>query len=204
MADPVASLCRKEPPSATLLRAESPNELARIRAMRRETYERRSGLLVDDEVSTDSRSFLFALCRQDVILASGRVLPLPDEAAGIGQFDHPAAGEHGMDTEVGRVAVAARGSSRLVLVTLALGASWMVQHTPHETFIAYCRPRLARLYEYVGARDLGVQVTRVGSDVPYRFVVGRFEVAAERALRLLSLDSATPYLRPPTALAGAA
>ena len=172
--------------------------------MRRRTYELRSGLLIDDDPTTDDRGYLFALCRDDVILASARALALPDGAAGMAQFDHPVAREHGMDTEVGRVAVAAGASPRLVLATLGLGACWMTEHTPHQSFVAFCRPRLARLYRYVGACDLGVEVVKTGTDTPYRFVAGRFDVAAERALSLLGVSSAVQHIRPPTVLAGAA
>ena len=204
MAETVASLPRTALGGVTLLRAETPAEVSRIRAMRREAYERRSGLVIDDDNAPDGRGYLFGLCRGDTVLASGRVLRLPDQGAGITQFDHPAARDHGMDTEVGRVAVAAGGSPRLILATLGFGACWMAEYTSHQTFVAFCRPRLARLYAAVGARDLGCEVIKAGTDVPYRFVAGRFDVAAERALGLLGSPPASDYIRPPTPLAGAA
>ena len=204
MAETVASLPRTALGDVTLICAETSAEVSQIRAMRQQAYERRSGLVLDDDGATDDRAYLFALCRGDVVLATGRVLPLPDDRAGMAQFHHPAARDHGMQTEAGRVAVASGGSPRLILATLGLGACWMAEHTRHETFIAFCRPRLARLYGYVGARDLGVEAVKAGTDVGYRFVAGRFDVAAGRALAMLGLPSASGYVRPPTPLAGAA
>jgi hypothetical protein len=190
--------------SVALLRAEGAAEVAAIRSFRAATYEHRSGLAIEDDIELEGRGYLFGLYRDEELLACGRVLPLPDRGAGLHQFDHKLVARHGMDTEVGRVAVASGGSPRLVLATLGLGAFWMTRHTPYRTFVAFCTPRLAGLYVRVGARDLGVEVVKRGTADPYRFVAGRFDVTADTVLGMLGIDSPSDRVRPPIALPGAA
>jgi hypothetical protein len=68
---------------------------------------------------------------------------------------------------------------------LGLGSQWMVDHTPHRDYVAFCNAKLVPAYEAVGATDLGIALPRPGSARTYRFVTGRFDDAAERALGLL-------------------
>lgn len=184
--------------------ADDSAELVEIGAFRQATYAVRSGLAVEAAEPADTRAYVFGLRGPSGMLGCARVLPLPDGGSGISQFDHPLAEDHGMQTEVGRLAAAAGGSPRLVLATLALGSYWMVEHTLHRSYVAYCAPRLASLYESVGARDLGVETVKPGTDRAYRFVVGSFERTAEQLLAYLGYDSPADLVRPAGAMAGAA
>jgi predicted GNAT family N-acyltransferase len=175
-----------ESDSLRLLHAEGSRDIAAVRRFRFLTYLHRSDMVVDDSVAVDERSHLFALLAQDEIVACARVLPLPDDAAGINQFDHKAISAQAAPTEVGRLAVSARRSPLLILALLGLGAHWMVEHTRHERFLAYCDRRLVPAYQRVGAEDLGIELPRPGRSRPYRFVTGRFDVAAEQAMSLLA------------------
>lgn len=142
----------------SLICAETSSELAAIGTFRQSTFERRSAIDLDAVEAADARAHVFAIHEAGQVRACARVLPLPGHEAGIARFDHAAARDHGMQTEVGRLAAAADGSPRLALSMLALGSYWMVEHTQHRSYVAYCNPRLATLYRRVGARDLGVEV----------------------------------------------
>lgn len=178
-----------------LIRATDSAEVTAIREFRSRVFLERSSLILDDDPSIDQRGYLFALQRGPEILACVRVLVLPDAEAGISRFDHPLAIAHGMQSEVGRVAVAPKRSARLLLSLLGLGAQWLCEHTAWETFVAYCRPNLVPLYERVGATDLGVDVARPGAHHSYRIVTGRYDVAASRALALLARSSRSTQSR---------
>jgi hypothetical protein len=171
--------------SMSLVRANTPDLIADVRQFRARTYWARSSMVIDDDVAVDERSYLFALRAADEIVACTRVLVLPDPAAGINEFRHPLLSELTAATEVGRLAVARRTSPYVLFAMLGLAADWMLEHTEHDEYIAFCRPRLVAAYEAVGARDLGIQVDKPGTDRPYRFVVGRIDVAAERALEIV-------------------
>lgn len=190
--------------SLSLICAETSDELAAIGAFRQAAFADRSAMAVAATEAVDTRAFVFGLEGPDGVEAGARVLPLPDDDAGISRFDHPAARKHGMQTEVGRLATAAVGSPRLSLAMLALGSYWMVQHTPFRDYVAYCSPRLAALYRRVGARDLGVETLRPGTHRPYRFVVGRFEQTADQLLGYLGYDAPEDLVRPRIPMAGAA
>ena len=192
------------PSAVSLFCAETPSELAEIGDFRRAMFAARSALALEAVESADDRAYVLGLRGPTGMLACARVLPLPDDEAGIRRFDHPAAQSHGMQTEVGRLATAAGGSPRLVLAILALGSYWMVKHTPHRSYVAYCSPRLASLYESIGARDLGIETVRPGTDRRYRFVTGRFEHTAEQLLTHLGFDSPPDLVRPAAATVAAA
>lgn len=188
----------------SLICAQTSSELAEIGTFRQAAYAAKGTVTIDEVEAADIDAYVFGLRGSTGMLACARVLPLPHDEAGISRFDHPLARSHGMQTEVGRLATATGGSPRLVLAMLALGSYWMVEHTDHRSYVAYCNPRLASLYEGVGARDLGVETLKPGSDRPYRLVVGSFERTAQRLLAYLGYDFPADLIRPPAAMSGAA
>jgi hypothetical protein len=178
----------------SLVVARSPHELREIRAFRRRTYRERSSLVVDDSVLLDRRSFVFGIRQDTELIACGRVLPLPDPAAGLREFQHPRLGRRPADTEISRLAVSPGRSPLVLLATLGLGAHWMLRNTVHRDYIAFCNAKLVPAYERVGAQDLGLDLGRRGSERRYRIVAGRFDVAATEALSLLSGWVGTDHL----------
>jgi hypothetical protein len=174
-----------------LLPAQTGPELEAVRAFRVTTYRSRSNLEIEDGVEVDKRSYVFGLWSGGDMRGCARVLPLPDPEAGIAAVGHPAARDHGMQCEVGRVAVAAHGSALSFLALVGLGSQWMLSFTDLRTFVAYCAPRLARLYEHVGATDLGVEVTHAANRRTYRLVTGRFEVVAATAQARIGIAAPT-------------
>jgi hypothetical protein len=186
VADPIAVVARDVVIGPyRLSAAHSFAELAEVRAFRDQTFRQRSQIVLDDELALDRRSVVLGLRQDDALVACVRIVPLPDADAGIAQFDHPLLAECAAATEVGRLAVGA-GRSPFVLPTLlGLGSQWMVDHTPHRDYVAFCNAKLVPAYEAVGATDLGIELDRPGSTRRYRFVTGRFDAAADRALRLV-------------------
>jgi hypothetical protein len=165
--------------------ARSIAELAAVRAFRERTYLQRSKLVVDGERALDRRSVVLGLYHDDELVGCVRVVPLPDAEAGITRFDHPLLAGCTAATEVGRLAVAAGRSPVALLALLGLGSQWMMEHTSHRDYVAFCNAKLVPAYEAVGATDLGIELPRPGTARTYRFVTGRFDDAGERALGLL-------------------
>jgi hypothetical protein len=170
-----------------LTQAQTTSELEAVRDFRVATYRSRSNLEVEDGVDLDRRGLVFGLWAGNELTGCARVLPLPDPDAGISAVGHPAARHHGMECEVGRVAVAAKGSARSFLALVGLGSQWMLSFTDLRTFVAYCAPRLARLYEHVGAKDLGLEIVHASNQRTYRLVTGRFDVVAARTRALMGI-----------------
>jgi hypothetical protein len=190
MSDHPRSITRLRPPThrPVLTRIETEDGVVALRQFRQGVYQARSDVVVDDGVDVDGRGFLFGLLRDEELVGCGRILPLPDPGCGTNAFDQPQAAEHGMDTEVGRLAVVRRGSAHLLLAIVGLGSQWMTENTDLRTFVAYCHQRLVPLYERVGARDLGIDVEHRVNGRPYRLIVGRFDVVAQRSLSMLGLN----------------
>src|SRR5690242_18592941 len=109
-----------------LTQAHTASELEAVRNFRVATYRSRSNLEIDDGVEVDRRGLIFGLWAGGELTGCARVLPLPDPGAGISAVSHPAARHHGMESEVGRVAVAAKGSARSFLALVGLGSHWML------------------------------------------------------------------------------
>ena len=170
-----------------LTQAQTATDLEAVRDFRVTTYRARSNLEIEDGVDVDRRGLVFGLWAGGELTGCARVLPLPDSEAGISAIGHPAARHHGMECEVGRVAVAAKGSARSFLALVGLGSHWMLSFTDLRTFVAYCAPRLARLYEHVGAKDLGLEVVHARNHRTYRLVTGRFDVVANRTRALMGI-----------------
>jgi hypothetical protein len=189
------SLLLDAPASEVVLtQAQTAGELETVRDFRVATYRSRSNLEIEDGVDVDRRGFVFGLWAGAELSGCARVLPLPDDDAGISAVGHPAARHHGMECEVGRMAVSAKSSARSFLALVGLGSQWMLSFTDLRTFVAYCAPRLARLYEHVGARDLGIEVVHAQNHRTYRLVTGRFDVVAARTRALMGI--AGPALAP--------
>src|SRR5262245_52691773 len=181
-----------------LTQAHTASELEAVRDFRVATYRSRSHLEIEDGVDVDRRGLVFGLWAGSELTGCARVLPLPDPEAGISAVGHPAARHHGMECEVGRVAVAAKGSARSSPALVGLGSHWILSFTDLRTFVAYCAPRLARLYEHVGARDLGLEVVHAGNQRTYRLVTGRFDVVAARTRALMGIAGPShPVAAPP-------
>jgi hypothetical protein len=172
-----------------LTQAQTAPELEAVRDFRVATYRSRSNLEIEDGVDVDRRGFVLGLWTGGELTGCARVLPLPDPEAGISAMGHPVAGEHGMDSEVGRVAVAAQASARTFLALVGLGSQWMLSFTELRTFVAYCAPRLVRLYRHVGARDLGLEVVHAQNQRTYRLVAGRYDVVAGRTRDLMGISA---------------
>jgi hypothetical protein len=179
-----------------LAQARTASELESVRHFRVATYRSRSNLEIEDALEVDERGFVFGLWADGALTGCARALPLPDPGAGISAFDHPAASHHGMECEVGRVAVAADASARSFLTLIGLGSQWMLSFTGLRTFVAYCAPRLACLYEHVGAQDLGLEAIHAKNHRTYRLVTGRFDVVATRTRALLGVHGRAPVATP--------
>ena len=155
--------------------AETLGQLKAVRRFRKRTYRTRSGLHIDDPIAIDRRSFVFALHREQQPVATLRLLPLPDSAAGIYDFAGSVVDPtFGADMELGRLAVEAGESPAILLSLIGLAAHWLCENSELTNYVAYCNPKLRFGYEMFGAVDRDVDVRHPMTNRRYRLLTGLF------------------------------
>ena len=91
------------------------------------------------------------------------------------------------DSEVGRIAALSTPDCvKHSMLLLVLGAMWLVEHTQHRKYVAYCHPKLVPLYGLVGAEDTGLRIDVEGRPTPYCVLLGDYIACVERGLTQLA------------------
>jgi hypothetical protein len=168
-----------------LIRCSTKTELRRARQFRHEVFRAKRGMDLDSlqERRRDESSHVMLLTQRGTPCATARAQSYP----GSGKLAEiaPELSTFGADSEVGRIAAlsAADGLRHSVLL-LVLGAMWLVEHTGHRRYVAYCHPKLVPLYQLVGATDAGLTI-EVDGRPGYRVVLGDYSACVENGLRQL-------------------
>jgi hypothetical protein len=174
------------PRGLELIRCSSSAELRSARQFRNQVFLAKGGIEFDSlqERRRDESSHVLLLTHQGKPRATARVQSYPASGALAGIA--PDLPDFGADSEVGRIA-ALRSADSVAdsLLLLVLGAMWLLTHTRHLRYLAYCHPKLTPLYEVVGARDTGVTICVEGRSDPYRVLVGEYGRCVEAGSRQL-------------------
>lgn len=169
-----------------LLRCSTKAELIMAREFRNQVFLAKRGTEFDSlqERRRDESGHVMLLTQQGEPRATARVQSYP--ASGTLAEIAPELPDFGADSEVGRIAaVASADCAKYSLLLLVLGAMWMLAHTGHRRYIAYCHPRLLPLYELIGARDTGMSIDVAGRSHPHCVLLGRYESCVEAGLARL-------------------
>lgn len=167
-------------PAHHFVRASSAEARARAAAFRREVFLDRRGVIFDERLDAerDLNGHIFLLSDGSTPIATARVLPFPSRLSPLLELGR-GLGCEDADAEVGRIAaVRSPGAARASLALLTLGARWLLERSPHRSYIAYCHPKLVELYRLLGAADLGVSCIVPGRADAHRIVAGTFAAAA--------------------------
>lgn len=184
-----------------LIRCSTKAELRRARQFRNETFRARRGMELESlqERRRDESSHVMLLTQSGNPCATARVQSYP--GSGMLPEIAPELPIFGADSEVGRIAaLSTEECLKNSLLLLTLGAMWLVEHTEHRRYVAYCHPKLVPLYHLVGAVETGLTVEVERRPTRYCVVVGDHIAAVERGLTQLdqaafSVDDATAAVR---------
>lgn len=160
----------------TLLRCVTDGELREAVALRNELFHSRSGLEFDEhaEARRDGTAEVFLLRCGGTAVSTVRLAPYPSVGSSLSEFGATVGGE--VDSEVSRLAAVRSATGlRHSLVTMVLGASWVLELTNHRHYASYVNPALVPLYSFLGARDTGARCNVPGRRAPYAIISGRFE-----------------------------
>jgi len=169
-----------------LIRCSTRAELSSARQFRNGVFIAKRGIELDSvqERRRDESSHVLLLKQHGMPRATGRVQSYP--ATGTLAEIAPELPDFGADSEIGRVAaIRSADSVAYSLLLLVLGAMWMLMHTQHRRYIAYCHPKLFPLYELVGARDTGMSIEVMGRSHPYCVLLGAYANCVEAGLAQL-------------------
>jgi hypothetical protein len=169
-----------------LVRCSTKAELSLARQFRNDVFMAKRGIEFDplQERRRDKSGHVMLLTQQGKPCATGRFQSYP--AAGTLAEIAPGLPDFGADSEVGRIAaIRSADSVAYCSLLLVLGAMWVLTHTRHRRYIAYCHPKLLPLYELVGARDTGMSIEVAGRSQSHRVLVGMYESCVESGLAQL-------------------
>ncbi len=178
----------ESPQGIQLIRCSTNAELRAARLFRTRIFHERRGIEFDSlqERRRDESSHVFLLSQHGTACATARVQSFP----GSGNLAElaPAVPAFGADSEVGRIAASLRNpqTAHYPLMVLVLGAMWLLQHTKHQRYLAYCHPKLVPLYQLVGARDTGITLDVDGRAAPYSLLLGDYETCVMAGLNQLA------------------
>jgi hypothetical protein len=170
-----------------LIRCSTSAELRSARQFRNQVFIAKRNIEFDSlqERRRDESSHVMLLSYQGRPQATGRVQAYP--ASGTLAKIAPELPDFDADSEVGRIAaVRSADSVASSLLLLVLGAMWLLTHTRHRRYLAYCHPKLVPLYEAVGARDTEMTISVDGRSDPYRVLVGEYSRCVEAGSRQLA------------------
>jgi hypothetical protein len=166
-----------------LVRARSVAELAEASAFRARVFEERRGVRFDAalEARRDHEGHVFLLFESGAVVATGRALAFPSGLSPLAEVAPDLAASEA-DSEIGRIAaLRSNGAARYSLALLALGARWLLEHTNHRRYVAYCHPVLVDVYRAVGAVDTGRECRVPGRSACHRILCGSYEDAQRLA-----------------------
>jgi hypothetical protein len=154
---------------------------------RNEIFRARSGLEFEplQERRLDESGHVMLLLQHGEARATARAQSYPGSGV-LGEIA-PHLQSFDVDSEVGRIAaLRSTDSMRYSLVLLVLGAIWLLEHTQHRSYVAYCHPKLVPLYQLVGARDTGLTLEIPGRPDRYCALLGDYTACVEGGLTQLA------------------
>lgn len=175
-----------------LLCCGTEKELQVTRDFRNEVFLNRRGVVFDDglEGRRDEESHVMLLLKEGVPVATARSQPYPSDLSAVSMIA-PTPLRYDADSEVGRIAAKRSPQSTYYsLVLLALGARWLLEHTRHRRYVAYCHPKLLHTYQLVGAEDTGETCVVPGRADRHSIITGNYESCARLGAALLSVSDA--------------
>ncbi|HSV24503.1 MAG TPA: hypothetical protein VLJ17_15930 [Xanthobacteraceae bacterium] len=188
------------------------SQLLEVQSLRYQQYQARTPDVVPEllrDFEFDRRGFVFLLRDRSRPVATGRIIRVD---SGVIALHHLAALPQPIlrdpkVCEISRLAALAAGGTLLAFGTamfgLGLGASWALQHTPFERYVAYCQVAFLKLYTKVKAHPCSEEFTLPNREERrFLLVEGRLEDAAEACSTMLSryhIEPLTedPYIQPP-------
>ncbi|MBV8787547.1 MAG: hypothetical protein JOZ00_12765 [Mycobacterium sp.] len=181
MTEPFLSACDLE-----LIRCNTRAELSLARQFRNDVFIAKRGIEFDSvqERRRDVVSHVLLLTQHGKPCATARVQPYP--TTGTLAEIAPKLPGFGADSEVGRIAATrSTDCAAYSLLLLVLGSMWVLTHTPHRRYVAYCHPKLLPLYGLIGSRDTGMSIEVAGRSHTHCVLVGEYESCAEVGLARL-------------------
>jgi hypothetical protein len=169
-----------------LIRCSTRAELSSARQFRNDVFIAKRGIEFDSvqERRRDKSSHVLLLTQQGKPRATARVQSYPATST-LAEIA-PGLPDFGADSEVGRIAaIRSADSVAYSLLLLVLGAMWLLTHTRHRRYIAYCHPKLLPLYELVGARDTGMSIEVAGRSHSHCVLLGMYKSCVESGLAQL-------------------
>ncbi|CAO5154529.1 GNAT family N-acetyltransferase [Frankia sp. AiPs1] len=190
-----ASLPAPRAAEPELVHCESALDFQRARDLREALFRSRRGIVLDGirESRRDAESHVFLLSSGGVAVSTTRVQPYPSDLSDLVGLSVDSTGLTGQpaDSEVGRLAALPSASAaRYSLLLMALGARWLLDHTDHRSYVAYCLPQVLKIYRLVGAKDTGQTWIVPGQSHTHRVIVGTYADAARLGLATLQLSDA--------------
>ncbi len=171
-----------------LLCCRAENEFRVARDFRNEVFLNRRGVVFDDGVESrrDAESHVMLVLKEDVPVATGRCQPYPSDISVVSMVA-PAPLRCDADSELGRIAARrSPQSAYYLLVLLTLGARWLLEHTRHRRYVAYCHPKLLDIYQLVGAAYAGESFVIPGRVDRHSIISGSYADCARLGTALLS------------------
>ncbi|WP_322748101.1 MULTISPECIES: hypothetical protein [unclassified Frankia] len=175
-----------------LIRASSDSELQLARNFRNEVFRDRRSVVFSDglEHHRDANSYVMLLLRDGAPVATARSQPYPSDSSDILGVS-PNLPDWGSDSEVGRMAAARSPQSvRYSLMVLALGSMWLLEYTHHRRYIAYCLPKMLKIFRLIGAEDTGETCAVPGRPGRHSIILGRYDDCARIGMNQLGMSHA--------------
>ncbi|WP_322769418.1 hypothetical protein, partial [Frankia sp. Cr1] len=175
-----------------LIRASSDSELQLARNFRNEVFRDRRSVMFSDglEHHRDANSYVMLLLRDGAPVATARSQPYPSDSSDILGVS-PNLPDWGSDSEVGRMAAARSPQSvRYSLMVLALGSMWLLEYTHHRRYIAYCLPKMLKIFRLIGAEDTGETCAVPGRPGRHSIILGRYDDCARIGMNQLGMSHA--------------
>ncbi|WP_207387002.1 hypothetical protein [Frankia sp. Cppng1_Ct_nod] len=175
-----------------LLCCNSESERQLARGFRNEVFLNRRSVMFSDalECRRDAESHVMLLLYDGTPVATARSQPYPSDVSdvlGVSR-DLP---DWGADSEVGRMAaVRSPWSARYSLMVLVLGSMWLLEHTSHRRYVAYCLPKMLRIFRLIGAEDTGETCVVPGRTGRHSIILGSYEDCARLGMAHLGMSGA--------------
>lgn len=182
---PEAPLCfARVQDEAELVQLESEREAMYLSRMPKSNIAWAEERLKDR--ARDAAGFVFALSRNGKLLAVSRALAASSpEAELTGMNRMPDEFQRDPQAfEIGRIASDPSSNSRpgYGMLIAACTAIWFLGELPESRYIAYCKPRVARYWQNVGAAQVGETFGIEGRAKQYMIIAGRADAVKRSAL----------------------
>jgi hypothetical protein len=179
--------------SLELARTEA--DFAEAARLRDSVYRERLGLDPStwrDEAARDRAGYAFLLRDRGELVGTGRAIRTDSPLCELRMLGRlPTELEDSVDAcEVGRIATVRGGGASYGAVMLCLGARWLLDHTALQQYAAYTRMSLVKVYQRVGAVEVGPRFQIAGrGDTEYVVMIGQLADPAAIADQLIAAEA---------------